>query len=287
MPQTKVRCVKGDCRHSGFCGSDSSDLKPLADSCLAQAKMAYLWATDNPNVEFKNPADVSTGEYGDSDLNDEWFWASAELYITTGRREYESRAIAHNSDFNVPSWGEVGMLGHYSLVNSNTEITKVNSQAQVIDKANGLTRADAHSPIRLSLSNYDWGSNSSVANEAMLKLIAYRLTGCNRFKASALNDLHYLLGRNGTGFCYLTGFGSHNPKNIHHRISAADGIDEPVPGLLVGGPNTVVMTDCDDTERSKYPAKSYADKLCSYSTNEIAINWNAPMAFLLWGIASN
>jgi endoglucanase len=49
----------------------------------------------------------------------------------------------------------------------------------------------------------------------------------------------------------------------------------------VGGPNTIVLNDCPDFTRSKYPAKSYNDALCSYSTNEIAINWNAPLFFVL------
>ena len=70
--------------------------------------------------------------------------------------------------------------------------------------------------------------------------------------------------------------------NIHHRPSSADGIAEPVPGFLAGGPNTVVPADCGGVEtRSSYPAKAYADQECSYSTNEVAINWNAPLVFAL------
>ena len=70
--------------------------------------------------------------------------------------------------------------------------------------------------------------------------------------------------------------------HIHHRPSAADTIVEPVPGFLVGGPNTVVPTDCGPVPtRSQYPARAYADEQCSYSTNEVAINWNAPLVFAL------
>jgi endoglucanase len=83
----------------------------------------------------------------------------------------------------------------------------------------------------------------------------------------------------------VTGFGSRSPKNIHHRPSAADGITEPVPGYLAGGPNLSVKTDCNvNIPRSKYPASSYLDMECSYSTNEIVINWNAPLIFLSGGI---
>jgi endoglucanase len=121
-----------------------------------------------------------------------------------------------------------------------------------------------------------------VANEGCLKLFAYQLTGNQDFLHSALADMNYLLGCNATGYCFVTGFGVQQAKRIHHRPSQADGIEAPIPGFLVGGPNLVTFADCpgDKTRDRKYPAKSYADQSCSYSTNEIAINWNAPMAYL-------
>ena len=47
------------------------------------------------------------------------------------------------------------------------------------------------------------------------------------------------------------------------------------------------MNDCQPpVERSIFPARSYSDVECSYSTNEIAINWNAPLVFLLGAMDS-
>ena len=34
------------------------------------------------------------------------------------------------------------------------------------------------------------------------------------------------------------------------------------------------------TWRSKAPAKAWLDLACSYTTNEIAINWNAPLVYV-------
>jgi endoglucanase len=34
------------------------------------------------------------------------------------------------------------------------------------------------------------------------------------------------------------------------------------------------------------PAKMYLDEQASYATNEVAINWNAPLVFLLAGLLS-
>ena len=65
----------------------------------------------------------------------------------------------------------------------------------------------------------------------------------------------------------------------HHRPSEADGIKEPVPGLLSGGPNPGQQDKCEGYT-TKIADESFLDVTCSYSTNEIAINWNAPMVYL-------
>ena len=68
----------------------------------------------------------------------------------------------------------------------------------------------------------------------------------------------------------------------HHRPSASDGITEPIPGLVAGGPDKGL----DDAtllalyNSSTPPALCYADNQNSYASNEIAINWNAPLVFV-------
>jgi len=157
----------------------------------------------------------------------------------------------------------------------------------LISYADGLLEKASQCPYRISLDRFAWGSSSDVANHAMLKLIAMKLSGSDRFLPSVQADLNWLLGTNPTGYSFVTGFGTLSPMNIHHRPSGADGVPEPVPGFLVGGPNTVVMNDCQPpVPRSTFPAKSYTDVECSYSTNEIAINWNAPLVFLLGAMDS-
>jgi endoglucanase len=107
---------------------------------------------------------------------------------------------------------------------------------------------------------------------------AYLISKDKKYLDAALTNLDYLLGRNATGYCFLTGVGTKSPMNPHHRQSVADGIVEPVPGLLAGGPNPVRQDGC------KYeflePETCYLDQSCSYASNEIAINWNAPMVYL-------
>jgi endoglucanase len=66
----------------------------------------------------------------------------------------------------------------------------------------------------------------------------------------------------------------------HHRPSSADTIAAPIPGLLVGGPNPSQQDRCKGYP-SNLPALSYVDAQCSYASNEVAINWNAPFAYLV------
>ncbi|MBQ2321544.1 MAG: glycoside hydrolase family 9 protein [Bacteroidales bacterium] len=265
----------------------SEKLVPLADSCRNVALRAYAWAEKNPNVEFKNPEDVSTGEYGDSKLDDEWLWAATEMYLTFGDDKYADEAQKHKGDYGVPAWGEVGMLAYFSMLAEDCCLPSFDAAAAVSAVADSLLAVESQSPVSLSLAFYDWGSNSSVVNEAMTKLVL--ASSCAdkaaALKASAANDLHYIFGRNAVGYSFVTGVGSRPPMNIHHRPSSADGIVEPVPGFLAGGPNTVVPDDCGISTRSQYPAAAYGDQECSYSTNEIAINWNAPLVFALMGLA--
>ncbi len=103
-----------------------------------------------------------------------------------------------------------------------------------------------------------------------------------KYRKDALRAADYVLGRNATGFCYVTGYGVKSPRHPHQRISEADGIDDPMPGLLVGGPNPGQQDLASGINYpSKAPDESYADVMASYASNEIAINWNASLVGLL------
>ena len=83
----------------------------------------------------------------------------------------------------------------------------------------------------------------------------------------------------------MTGFGDQSPMHPHHRPSAADNVEAPFPGMLVGGPNPGQQDkqNMKATYPSNVPDESYIDDAESYASNEIAINWNASLvAFLCW-----
>jgi endoglucanase len=261
----------------------------LAAESLAKAEQAWSWAKLHPDLLYHQPGDIKTGAYGDSKLKDEWFWAAAELYLATGKQEYADSVVAHYQKPQTPEWAIVHGLGVMSLISRYDDlpeaIRKTGLKTDFLALVDSLVELSESSPYGVSIQKFAWGSNSYVANEGMLKLFTYNQTADKKYYQSAVSDLDYLLGRNATGYCFVTGYGEKQVMHIHHRPSEADGIPEPWPGFLAGGPNLATFADCPaGTSRSRLPATSYADLFCSYSTNEVAINWNAPLTYLAGGL---
>ncbi|HSO77778.1 MAG TPA: glycoside hydrolase family 9 protein [Bacteroidales bacterium] len=291
-----------------FANDPAEEIRNLSVVCLEAASNAMKWAEKNPDVIYNQPADIKTGEYGGSQIKQEFFWATAELALAESINSAATPADGARAEVtqetvipltltslsgikpSTPQWNNVEMLGVISLaLSDNPAFADLKSAATALLKgyADELKKKSEVSPYRISLDFFAWGSNSDVANQAMLKLIAMKLTGDNAYLPSIQGDVDYILGRNATGYCFVTGFGHLPPRNIHHRPSGADGVAEPVPGFLVGGPNISVLNDClPDVKRSEFPAASYTDSECSYSTNEICINWNAPLVFVLGAMDS-
>ena len=264
----------------------------LADSCIRAARRAWDWAVKNPEMQYNQAAmnssfkpEISTGGYGDRSFDDERFWAASELYITTGEARY-SKVISSLiiPAPKLPSWGNVYMLGVYSLLRSKDAVFGPKLQPMLLTMANELSEAVASSAFRVPMgrtrADFIWGSSSVAANQGILLLNAYFLTKESKYLDAAAANADYLLGRNATGYCFLTGFGYRPVRNIHHRPSASDGIDDPVPGLLSGGPNFTAARSDGQYYEFVEPETTFADVVGSYASNEIAINWNAPAVYL-------
>jgi endoglucanase len=200
-----------------------------------------------------------------------------------------------DSQMPLPSWAQVRLLGYYSLARFEKELTPVAKKdfprlkKQLMQFADELTEgASARSYATVmgkSAKDYIWGSSAVAANQGIALIQAYRLSGDKKYLDYALSNLDYLLGRNATGYSFVTGYGDKTPMHPHHRPSIADGIQEPIPGLLSGGPNAnAPKQDKCTTYGSTIADETFTDDDCSYASNEIAINWNAPLAYLVTAI---
>ena len=272
----------------------NKDYPTFAEEATRAALAAYGWAERNPRVLYQqrrltDPA-VSTGEYGDFSLTDEWYWAATELYLLTGDQQFADLAAKNQPKrFSAPTWGNVAALGTYDwLTAKNVENAQLPIlRSSLMNHCDSLVATIAKSSFQTPNGNsprdFGWGCLAEAFGTNGLTLCyAYQLTGDKKYLTAALENAEYILGRNATGYCYITGFGTKSPMHPHHRISEADGIEAPFPGLVAGGPNPGQQDIAEvKVYPSKQPDESYTDVMQSYASNEIAINWNASILALL------
>ncbi|GAA4934983.1 glycoside hydrolase family 9 protein [Streptomyces coeruleoprunus] len=267
-----------------------------ADRCLSAARRAWAAARANPAVYAPDSDSTGGGAYGDTRVTDEFYWAAGELYATTGESAYRDAVTSsswHTSaDAFTPygfSWGDTAALGRLVLAtvpNGLPAADVARIRSSVTAAADGyLSRMAAQGyAVPVPADGYFWGSNGEVANDAVVMAVAGELTGDGRYRAGALEAMDYLLGRNALGLSYVTGYGETSSQNQHHRFWAHQldpSLPRPPAGSLAGGPNSALQ---DPVAQEKLagcaPAACYVDDIGSYSTNEVAVNWNAPLAWL-------
>ncbi len=263
----------------------------FARRCRAAAERAIAAALRHPDVYFPSVF-TGSGGYGDADVSDEFFWAIAELYVTTGSDFYADalrKMDAFHAPLHEPGWANTAALGTIDLAMLPTGLStpeRTAQRASIVAAADGFLGEEARSGYRIPFASsaFVWGSNGMLLDRAMILGLAERITGDRKYRDGARDVIDYVLGRNPLDQSYVSGFGTHPMRNPHHRFWA-HGIDPryppPPPGVLSGGPNSTAMAD--DVARAMkghcVGMRCWRDANFAYALNEVAINWNAP---LLW-----
>ena len=277
---------------------DSKDYPTFSRQAAEAARQAYQWALKNPKALYNQDAmnkkfqpAVNTGTYGDFSAKDEQFWAATELYLLTGESAFLTDAQSTvPADFRVPAWGYVAPIAQWEWIIHSEANAEMGGKMKTMmlaycDKQLATTATSSfQTPTGNNAKEFGWGclAEAFCAN-GMTFLFAHKVTGQQKYLTAAMQCADYILGRNATGYCYVTGFGLKSPMHPHQRISEADGIKAPMPGLLVGGPNPGQQDNANGSIKypSKEPDESYADDMASYASNEIAINWNATLVGMI------
>ena len=267
---------------------------PYSQRCLDAATRASNYLDKHQGIEgAKNPDGIVTGEYPDQNDADERLWAYAELFKATGDTVYDDEfsslmsggSATCNTDL---GWQGVGAYAGYAYLSADKNKGKFYDVVQASFMA-GIADIEATASTdsyNCSLKEYPWGSNMTVANNGMLLLLFDKVENSNKGDAVAREQLNYLLGTNGTGYCFLTGFGTLSPKNPHHRPSQAK--KAAVPGMLAGGPNQNLEDPyAQNVLTGTAPALCYADSDQAFSLNEVTIYWNSPLVFLFAYVTAN
>lgn len=271
----------------------------FASRCGQAARTAWNAAKAHPDILADPDDGTGGGAYPDTDVRDEFYWAAAELFITTGQDVYRQEVLGsplHGVTEAVfprggMSWGSTAGLGALDLatVPNRLSADQLKAVRSTVTRAADGYAADSGKaayglPYAPSDGHYVWGSNGQVANNMVVLGTAHDLTGKAVYRDAVLRGLDYLLGRNPLNTSYVTGYGERDARNQHHRFWAHQldpSLPNPAPGSLAGGPNDAIQ---DPVAQSKLkgcaPAMCYIDHIESWATNEVTINWNAPLAWI-------
>lgn len=271
----------------------------FANRCLIAAVSTYNAALRNPDIFARRNFDGG-GPYNDLDVSDEFGWAAAELYITTGQAEYLTSLVktpgaywlARNGDSQLGdiSWNSVDQLPVASMLSASDRVSDNDSARakriliEIADRYLVDASKDGYG-LPYPASSYEWGSNGGVASRAIALGYAYDVTGDTKYRDALIAIMDYLTGRNPLDQSYVAGHGQRAVRQVHHRFWA-EGADPnwppAAPGALSGGPNAkykpdeyqkAVLGDCA-------PMTCWADDYTAFALNEVAINWNAALFWL-------
>ncbi|WP_344590734.1 glycoside hydrolase family 9 protein [Streptomyces violaceusniger] len=277
----------------------------FAARCLTAARTAWEAAQAHQDM-FASGEVEGGGAYDDAHVCDETYWAAAELFLTTGEQTYLD--ALRNSPYRIGardpfppegfSWQQVAALGRLDLATVPSTLPEAERdavRASVRAAADGYlaTAREQAYGIPVTGDELEWGSNSAVLNKLAVIATAFDLTGDQRYRDGALEGLDYILGRNALNQSYVTGYGEHPSHNQHSRIyghEADPAFPEPPAGSIAGGANRKVQDPkakrmlfdyTVDPPHHPEPQFCYVDDIDSWSTNEVAINWNSALSWVV------
>ncbi len=266
----------------------------FARRALAAAKTAWAAAVANPAV-YASPDDGNGGgAYADSNATDEFYWAAAELYLTTGEKQYQDYIMSsplHTADIfggSAFDWGNTAVPGRLDLAMIPSRLPDRSRVRQSVvagaDKYLAtLTAQPWGVPYAPANNMWDWGSNSQILNNMMVMGYAFDLTGRPKYRDGVVQGIDYILGRNALNQSYVTGYGEVNSHNEHSRWYAHEldpTLPNPPKGTLAGGANSSIQDPyAQGLIQGCVGQFCYVDDIQSWSTNEEALNWNSALAW--------
>ncbi|WP_324788178.1 glycoside hydrolase family 9 protein [Streptomyces sp. H51] len=267
--------------------------KAFAARALTAARKAWAAALAHPDLYASDSDGTGGGTYADSDATDEFYWAAAELYLTTGERQFADHVLnspVHTADIFGSlgfDWARTAAAGRLDLATVPSALPgrdKVRrSVVQGADRYLATLKAQPYGmPYAPDGNRYDWGSSHQVLNNAVVLATAYDITGGAEYRDGAVQSMDYILGRNALNISYVTGYGEVSSHNQHSRWYAHEldpGLPNPPKGTLAGGANSGIQDPYAQSKLTGCVGQfCYIDDIQSWSTNETAINWNAALA---------
>ncbi len=246
-----------------------------SEKLLAAANTAYAYLQAHPDDVEYDASVLAAGTYQKLGADDR-VWAACELWETTGDPSVlaDCEARLPTSAGLVPNfdWDTTSDFGYIAYVLSKREgrdpVFARSASSSVVALADKLVKTAKASGYGRDYDTYYWGTNGVIARTCLLLQAANVLSPNPAYLDACTDQIGYLYGRNQYNRSQVTGAGVEPPLHPHHRISAADDVVDPYPGLLVGGGQSPT---------------NWQDVQSNFQTNEVAINWSSALAFALAG----
>jgi endoglucanase len=278
-----------------------ADDLPYAARMLELAQRTYAEASrkDRARPQLSSPPDWYREESAEDDLA----LAAATLARATPS---DTSLRAHAVDLalglsvgteSVLGWGDVEALALLEaaqlLPEGNGDRKRLSATlialARPIAATNSTPRGPAQA-FRYALASFGNGSIAESLGAAAVCMAARRLGGPSVCTDVARNQLHWLFGQNPFGVSFMVGVGEHFPRDIHHALAQSKHLT--LEGAVVGGPTNLKVLREDRTLGG--PSKKgnpfarfstnelfYEDVSSNYVVNEPALDFTAPLVFVL------
>ena len=240
------------------------------------------------------------GAYDDTDVTDEFYWAAAELYLTTGEKPYARRilrlAAAHGR--RLPpggfDWGQHRRARPARPGDRPQQPARPGPQVRALRRRRaptsylatlgGAARTACRTPreqrLRLGLQQR-WSSTTLVVIAT-----AYDITGDPKYRDGVLQGMDYILGRNALNQSYVTGYGEVNSHNQHSRWYAHQ-LDPnlPQPAARIARRRTQLRPSRTPAHRRRLQGCASRSSATSTTSSpgrrtRYAINWNAALSWV-------
>ena len=267
-----------------------------ANRLLTAARTAHRAAYAHPNlIAPDDEGRFGGGPYGDSELDDDFYWAASELWLATGEERFHSemldltRHAADAFDIDGFDFDQVAALARIDLALFGGSLPDhdrvIDSVRQAGDQLLVLQRDQPWGQPYAPREGWAWGSNGRILNNLVVLATAAQITDDAGFRDGVVTGMDYLLGRNALGQSYICGYGPDATAHLRTRQFGRDldsTLPPPPPGALAGGPNSTDTPGfpSDPRLRDLPPQCCYLDEPTSETTNDICIRWNAPLAYI-------
>ena len=277
-----------------------------ADTYLALAKRSWVWLQAHPKpvtqVTASNPVDPAYDSQGR-------VLAAVELYNATGDEQYNQyflKPFKASGDNVLTAWGGAGqgdpkdkVMGYLNFALQFAYLDYVETTQPSADKTVQhvlkeaflrQARVTAYDPTgerkpyllqtpyhfaMLDPSHLYWGSNDNVMSVLGVVLLrAYKWTGDVHYRAAALDELHFINGRNPVGRDFVTG---ESPDYIHGADFYSQlwgDLHHQAPGVL----GAFIKSDNQLNAYIPQPWKRFIS-FQEASTEEPDIGWNCEFAY--------